>query len=258
MTNQTQETTTVQPTVDSVHDFWESHVNNEYYTGKARGSKSYFDEIERRRYGWHYHLADYFARMQNSAGRLLEIGCGIGVDSIQLAKCGFDVTAVDLSETAIEVAREYARYRGQYIDFQVGNSEGLNFDDESFDAVYSFGVLHHTPNINAAISEVRRVLRPGGTADIMLYHKRSIVNCVHRMFNLPYESPRNFKDHCPVVYTFTEREALALFDDFSSVAIVADYPFTYGFRYFTFWVPVVLQKALGKHLGWHLMIRAKR
>lgn len=255
MTNQTEETTTVQPTVDSVRDFWESHVNNEYYTRKARGSESYFDEIERRRYGWHYHLADYFARLQDSTGRLLEIGCGIGVDSIQLAKCGFDVTAVDLTETAIEVAREYAQLRGQNIDFQVGNSEKLNFDDQSFDAVYSFGVLHHTPDIDAAIAEVRRVLKPGGTADIMLYHKHSIVNFVHRTFNLPYESR---KDHCPVVYTFTEGEARELFKHFSSVAIVADYPFTYGFRYFTFWVPVVLQKALGKHLGWHLMIRATR
>ena len=165
---------------------------------------------------------------------------------------------MDLTETAIEVAREYAQLRGQNIDFQVGNCEKLNFDDESFDAVYSFGVLLHTPGIDAAIAEVRRVLKPGGTADIMLYHKHSIVNFVHRKFNLPYESPRNLKDHCPVVYTFTEGEARELFKDFSSVAIVADYPFTDGFRYFTFWVPVVLQKALGKYLGWHLMIRAKR
>jgi len=258
MMDQTEETSTADPTVDSVRDFWESHVNNEYYTGNTRGSESYFDEIERRRFRWHYHLADYFARQQDSAGRLLEIGCGIGVDSIQLAKCGFDVTAVDLTETAIEVAREYARFRDQDIDFQVGNSEGLDFDDESFDTVYSFGVLHHTPDIDAAIAEVRRVLKPGGTADIMLYHKHSIVNFVHRAFDLPYESPRNLKDHCPVVNTYTKDEARDLFKGFSSVEIVADYPFTYGFRYLTFWMPVVLQKALGKYLGWHLMIRARR
>lgn len=256
--NQTEETNTTQPTIDSVRDFWETHVNNEYYTGKARGSEAYFDEIERRRYRWHYHLVDYFAQLQGSTGRLLEIGCGIGVDSIQLARCGFDVTAVDLTNTAIEVAQEHAQFRCQEINFQVGNSEQLDFDDESFDAVYSFGVLHHTPSIDVAIAEVRRVLKPGGTAHIMLYHKHSIVNLVHRAFNLPYESPRNLKDHCPVVYTFTESEARELFKDFSRVEVVADYPFTYSFRYFTFWMPAVLQRAIGKHLGWHLMIRAER
>lgn len=247
-----------QPTVDSVRNFWESHVNNEYYTESSRGSSEYFDEIERRRYRWHYHLADYFNAHRNSSGKLLEIGCGIGVDSIQLAKCGFDVTAVDLTETAIDVARNYARIREQQIDFRVGNSERLEFDDESFDHVYSFGVLHHTPDIKAAIAEVRRVLKKGGTADIMLYHHRSIVGFVHRLFNLPYESPRDLKDHCPVVYSFTEDEALGLFTEFSAVEIRADYPFTYGFRYLTFWMPKALQKVIGKSVGWHLMISAKR
>lgn len=249
---------TDQPTVDTVRDFWESHVNNEYYTAESRGSESYFDEIEQRRYRWHYHLAEFFSSRRNSTGTLLEIGCGIGVDSIQLSKCGYEVTAVDLTETAIQVGREYARIRGQNIDFRVGNSEKLDFADNTFDNVYSFGVLHHTPDIDAAIAEVHRVLKPGGTADIMLYHKRSIVGFVHRLFKLPYESPRDLKDHCPVVYSYTKDEAKALFKNFSKVEIHADYPFTYGFRYVTFWMPNALQKLIGKPLGWHLMIRATR
>lgn len=247
-----------QPTVDVVRDFWESHVNNEYYTDRSRGSESYFDEIEERRYRWHYHLADFFSKRQGSKGALLEIGCGIGMDSVQLSKCGFKVTAVDLTKTAIEVAQEFARIRNQEIDFRVGNSERLEFADGSFDNVYSFGVLHHTPDIDAAIAEVHRVLKPGGTADIMLYHKHSIVGFIHRLFNLPYESPRDLKDHCPVVYSYTKDEAKALFRQFSNVEIHADYPFTYGFRYFTFWMPVALQKLIGKSLGWHLMIQATR
>jgi len=258
MTEKTERKGDGQPTVESVREFWESHVNNEYYTENIRGSEAYFDEIEKKRYRWHYHLADYFRRRQNSSGQLLEIGCGIGIDSMQLDNCGFEVTAVDLTETAIEVARELARIRGRQIDFRVGNSEGLDFPDESFDTVYSFGVLHPTPNIGAAIDEVRRVLKPGGTADIMLYHKRSIVNFVHRVFGLPFESPRNLNDHCPVGYTYSKAEVRELFKDFSSVELVADYPFTFGFRYFTFWMPIALQKAIGQHLGWHLMISARR
>ncbi len=95
-------TTEPAPTVENVKDFWESHVNNEYYTAEERGSDAYFTEIEERRYRTHYHLEELFASLHGSHGRLLEVGCGIGVDSIQLAKCGFDVTAVDLTESALD------------------------------------------------------------------------------------------------------------------------------------------------------------
>lgn len=245
-------------TLESVRKFWETHVNNEYYTVKERGSSAYFAEIECRRYRWHYHLRRLFAQLHGSSGRLLEIGCGIGVDSIQLARCGFQVTGLDLTESAIEVARQFAAARGVDVDFGVGNGEQLEFEDGTFDAVYSFGVLHHTPAIESAVAEVRRVLKPGGTAYVMLYHKISFVNLVHWALRLPYESPRHIKDHCPVVYTFTKKSAAQLFEGFADVEIHADYPFTYGFRHLTFWVPELVRRILGRWLGWHLMIRAVR
>jgi ubiquinone/menaquinone biosynthesis C-methylase UbiE len=254
----TSSTSAGRATLDSVRNFWENHVNNEYYTAKKRGSPAYFGEIERRRYRSHYHLRRLFAQLQGSSGRLLEIGCGIGVDSIQLSRCGFHVTGLDLTDSAIEVARQFADTRGVEVDFDVGNGEQLEFDDETFDAVYSFGVLHHTPAIESAVAEVRRVLKPGGTAYVMLYHRSSFVNLVHRLLRLPYESPRHLKDHCPVVYTFTKKTAAQLFEAFSDVEIHADYPFTYGFRYLTFWVPDLVQRVLGRWVGWHLMIRAVR
>ena len=138
--------------VATVKDFWESHVNNEYYTDATRATDEYFREIEERRYATHYNLRDLFAKLAGSKGRLLEVGCGIGVDSIQLAKCGFDVTAVDLTESALQVAKEFAARRDVNINFQLGNAEGLDFADASFDVVYSFGVLHHTPDIEKAVA----------------------------------------------------------------------------------------------------------
>jgi len=245
-------------TLESVKRFWATHVNNEYYTHADRASQEYFDEIERRRYQWHYHLTELFASMRGSRGRLLEIGCGIGVDSIQLARAGFDVTAVDLTEEAIGVAREFARARGVNIDFRVGNAESLDFEDGTFDAVYSFGVLHHTPHIENAVGEVRRVLKPGGTAYVMLYHRTSLVNLVHRLFRLPYESPRDRDDECPVVYTFTRKSVRALFREFSDVAVRAEYPFTFGFGPLGSKLPRPLLKLLGRAIGWHLMITAVR
>ncbi|HWS48181.1 MAG TPA: class I SAM-dependent methyltransferase [Acidimicrobiia bacterium] len=245
-------------TVETVKEFWESHVNNEYYTNEQRASDAYFRDIEDRRYRAHYNLRELFASLAGSKGRLLEIGCGIGVDSIQLAKCGFDVTAVDLTESALAVAKEFAAHRDVAVDFRLGNAERLDFSDGEFDVVYSFGVLHHTPDIEKAVSEVRRVLRPGGTAYVMLYHKYSLVNLVHRVFRLPYESPRDRDDHCPVVYTFSKRSARELFGEFSDVSIHAAYPFTYGFGPLTMKTPIWLLRPLGRAMGWHLMITAVR
>ena len=243
-------------TVKTVRAFWEDHVNNEYYTHEKRANVAYFDEIERRRYRWHYHLKELFERLAGSEGNLLEIGCGIGVDSIQLARCGFRVTAIDLTQSAIEIAKRHGAYRLVDIDFQTGNAEALAFANNSFDAVYSFGVLHHTPDMPKAITEVHRVLKLGGTAYLMIYHRQSIVDWVHRLFHLPYESPRNLKDHCPVVYRLTRWEAASYFRAFSHISIEVAYPFTYGFRYLSYFIPTGIQKAVGRHLGWHLMIRA--
>jgi ubiquinone/menaquinone biosynthesis C-methylase UbiE len=245
-------------TVATVKDFWESHVNNEYYTDATRATNEYFDEIEDRRYATHYNLRDLFAKLAGRKGKLLEVGCGIGVDSIQLAKCGFDVTAVDLTANALQVAKEFAALRNVSIDFQLGNAEGLDFPDATFDAVYSFGVLHHTPDIDKAVAEVRRVLRPNGTAYIMLYHRYSLVNVVHRVFRLPYESPRDRNDHCPVVYTFSRRGVRKLFSAYSNVSVKTAYPFTYGFGPVTTKTPLWFRRLFGRALGWHLMIEAVR
>jgi SAM-dependent methyltransferase len=244
--------------VDSVKEFWETHVNNEYYTDEERASDAYFSAIEERRYSWHYHLQELFDSLQGSQARLLEVGSGIGVDSIQLARCGFDVTAIDLTENAIAVARKFAERRGVKIDFRLGNAERLDFPDESFDAIYSFGVLHHTPDIEQAVSEVRRVLRPGGTAYVMLYHRDSLVNLTHKVLRLPYESPRDRTDHCPVVYTFSRRGAKRLFSEFSEVSVRAEYPFTFGFGPLGSRLPLWLRRALGRAIGWHLMLTAAR
>lgn len=245
-------------TVQAVRSFWEGHVNNEYYTSAARATGAYFDEIRRRRYRWHYHLRELFHELACSKGDLLEIGCGIGVDSVELAHCGFRVTAIDLTDAAIEIARQHAMHRQVNIDFRTGNAEALDFPDGAFDAVYSFGVLHHTPDMQKAISEVYRALKPGGTAYVMLYHRNSLVDLVHRLLRIPYESPKTLKDHCPVVHRLTRQEACRCFRDFSEVIVTTDYPFTYGFRHLTFWMPIGLKRSLGRYIGWHLMIRATK
>lgn len=248
------------PTVQDVRHFWTEHVNNEYYTSQRQGTPEYFAEIERKRYRHHYHLAALFERLaRNPATRgksLLEIGCGIGIDTVQLHRAGFAVTAIDLTKNAIAIAKERARREQLAIDYRTGNAEELPFAPESFDVVYSFGVLHHTPDIQRAVAEVHRVLRPGGTALVMLYARWSLVNGVHKLLRIPYESPKNLKDHCPVVYTFTRGQLEQLFAPFSRRRFHKAYPFTYGFRAVTGWLPMALVRPLGRIIGWHWMIEA--
>jgi len=245
-------------TLESVRGFWEAHVNNEYYTHEARGTEAFFADIERRRFEWHYHLRDLFRELAGSSGKMLEVGCGMGIDSVQLARCGFKVTAIDLTESALALARQFASMRGVDIDFRPGNAEALEFGDETFDAAYSFGVLHHTPDIGSAVGELHRVLKPGGIAYVMLYHKWSVVHAVHQLLRLPYESPRNLKDHCPVVDAYSKRSVRNLFGRFSGVHLTTAYPFTYGFRHLLGWLPEYARYPLGHLAGWHLMIRARR
>jgi len=250
-------------TLEAVKDFWEGHVNNEYYTDAARGSPEYFAAIVARRYRHHYHLGELFQRLQGEgvAGKtLLEIGCGIGIDTVSLADLGFrEVVGVDLTESAIQVARQRAAIEGRHtLRFEVANGEQLPFPDASFDIVYSFGVIHHTPSIAKAIAEIHRVLRPGGRALVMIYHRHSLVDLIHRVLRLPYESPQHLRDHCPIVNRYSRSEARALFAAFAPVHVYTDYPFTYGMRHVTGWLPTAAKRLLGRAIGWHLMIDARK
>jgi SAM-dependent methyltransferase len=92
---------------------------------------------------------------------------------VQFSEAGADYTGVDLTEAAIELARNNLKTRDLRGEFRVADAENLDFPDESFDLVYSHGVLHHTPDIVAAVGEVHRVLKPGGRAIVMLYHRGS-------------------------------------------------------------------------------------
>lgn len=158
---------------ERVRAFWQAHPCGTKFTDAELGTQEFFERIEAHRYEkeWHIPGAADFA---NTRGlRVLEIGCGMGTDGAQFAKAGADYTGVDLTDAAIELARKRFHVSGLKGEFRVADAERLNFADESFDVVYSHGVLHHTPDIDAAVREIHRVLKPGGRAIVMLYHRGS-------------------------------------------------------------------------------------
>jgi ubiquinone/menaquinone biosynthesis C-methylase UbiE len=106
---------------------------------------------------------------------VLEIGCGIATDGLEFARNGANYVGVDLTPHSIELARERFRLFGVPGRFEVVNAEDkLPFPDASFDHVYSFGVIHHSPVPERIVWEIHRVLRKSGTVTVMLYNRSSI------------------------------------------------------------------------------------
>jgi len=158
---------------ERVRAFWQAHPCGTKFSDAEIGTREFFERVEAHRYEkeWHIPAAADFT---NTDGlKVLEIGCGLGTDGAQFAKAGADYTGVDLTEAAIELARKRFELFGLQGNFQVVDAEQLTFPDESFDLVYSHGVLHQPPDINASVHEIHRVIRPGGRAIVMLYHRGS-------------------------------------------------------------------------------------
>ena len=158
---------------ERVREFWQTHPCGTKFSEAEIGTREFFERIEAHRYEKEWHIPAA-ADFENARGlKVLEIGCGLGTDGAQFARAGAEYTGVDLTDAAIELAKKRFDLFGLAGEFQVADAEKLNFPDESFDVVYSHGVLHHTPNIEAAVQEIHRVLKPGGRAIVMLYHRGS-------------------------------------------------------------------------------------
>lgn len=158
---------------ERVRAFWQANPCGTKFADAPPGSRRFYELVEEHRYEkeWHIPAAADFA---GTGGlRVLEIGCGLGTDGAQFAKAGADYTGVDLTEAAVELARKRFEIFNLPGKFRTADAENLDFADESFDVVYSHGVLHHTPDTERAVREVHRVLRKNGRAIVMLYHRNS-------------------------------------------------------------------------------------
>ncbi len=158
---------------ERVRAFWQANPCGVKFADAAPGTRHFYELVEAHRYTkeWHIPAAADFAGARGL--KVLEIGCGLGTDGAQFAEAGADYTGVDLTEAAVELARRRFELFDLPGTFKTADAENLSFADESFDLVYSHGVLHHTPETGKAIQEIHRVLRPGGRAVVMLYHRGS-------------------------------------------------------------------------------------
>lgn len=211
--------------VEDVRAFWEDGSCGEAY---AQGA----DERERleAQARARYELEPFihaFARFGEARGRdVLEIGVGMGADHLEWAKAGpGSLTGIDLTERAVEHTRRRLALYGLASRVFTADAERLPFDDASFDVVYSWGVLHHSPRTDVAVREVHRVLRPGGVARVMVYQKHSIVGALlwTRYALLAGRPGRSLADvyaehlESPGTKAYTPEEAVRLFAGFRQV-----------------------------------------
>jgi ubiquinone/menaquinone biosynthesis C-methylase UbiE len=260
------------PSKNAITDFWNAEPCGTRYLGK----KSEFEAHARARYRLEPYIADFAGFASAQGLRVLEIGVGIGADYEQWLKAGAFARGVDLSMGSLQCARRRCELAGFVPDLHLADAENLPFASDSFDVVYSYGVMHHSPNTAKCLTEAWRVLKPGGEARIMLYHHvsltgimlwlrfgawraQSIRQCVYEHL----ESPRT--------QTFTRNETLELMRNFENISI--DQVFSpgdlllhepslrfSGGAYRLLWkiFPRALVRKVGKRWGLFLLIRGKK
>ena len=265
-----------------VERYWDTRPCNVRHSPKPVGSPEYFAEVEARKYLVEPHIPG-FAEFERWKGkRVLEVGCGIGTDSINFARAGAHLTAVDLSSESLRIAAQRADVMGvtDQIRFVQANAEELTsaLPGEAYDLVYSFGVVHHTPRPERALSEMRAVVAPGGALKLMVYHRRSwkvfrtvAVEGRGRFWKTDelVAAHSEAQTGCPVTFTYTRREAQELVEHsgFRVKDLWVDHIFPYRvrdyvqYRYvkgpFFRWLPKPIFHGLERRVGWHLLIDAE-
>jgi ubiquinone/menaquinone biosynthesis C-methylase UbiE len=267
--------------VEDVQAYWNRRPCNIRHSPKPVGSREYFDEVEARKYLVEPHIPRFadFSRWRDKS--VLEIGCGIGTDTVNFARAAARVTVAELSEKSLEVAETRAEVYGlrDRITFYNGNAEELDtfVPAQIFDLVYSFGVIHHSPHPDRIVEQVTRYVKPGSTLKVMVYNRRSwkVLWIVLKYGKGDFRKARELiAEHSeaqfgsPVTYAYTREELTALlgsagfrvtdmFVDHIFPWRIADYvEYRYVKVWYFRWIPNSLFRKLERLLGWHLCATA--
>ena len=251
-------------TIDDVRTYWDDRPCNVKHSKKEIGTKEYFDEVERKRYTAEPHIPS-FAGFSNTKGKkVLEVGCGMATEGINYARAGATYTGTDLSTESLDLAKKRFKVYNNEGNFYLGNSEELSsfVPVETYDLIYSFGVIHHSPHPEKIISEIKKYMNKDSTLKIMLYASESWKNY---MIEAGYDQPEA-QYGCPIANTYTKDEVSELLDGFD-VTIEQNHIFPYQIEPYKRgefvkqpWfeaMPDEIFEVLKKNLGWHLLITAK-
>jgi 2-polyprenyl-3-methyl-5-hydroxy-6-metoxy-1,4-benzoquinol methylase len=269
--------------IATVRDYWDRRPCNLRHSPAPVGTREYFDQVEQRKYFVEPHILA-FADFPRWAGRtVLEVGCGLGTDTINFARAGALVTAVDLSERSLDLARQRANLFGvaDRIRFVAADAERLSqfVAPEPYDLVYSFGVIHHSPHPDRILREIRQhFVQAESTLKVMVYHRRSwkvlgilLTDAHGAWWHLDRAVARHSEAQtgCPVTYAYTRSTGVQLLADsgFNVRETTVDHIFPYRVRDYVRYEYVktlpfrilspAATRALERRFGWHLCLTAQ-
>jgi len=267
--------------INDVRDYWNRRPCNIRHSTAEIGTREYFDQVEARKYMVEPHIPA-FADFPRWAGKkVLEIGCGMGTDTINFARAGADVTAVDLSRASLDLAEKRAEIFGlsDRITFYEANAERLAefVPPQKYDLIYSFGVIHHSPHPEEIIKQITKdFVQTGTTLKLMVYYRYSW----KVLWMLLLEKGKFWKlddiiakhseaqTGCPVTYSYTRQGIKELIGDrFEAEDIFVEHIFPYQipkyvkYEYEKEWYwrifPSPVFRKLERMFGWHLCITAR-
>ncbi len=245
-------------TTDDVRAYWNTRIHDLEITQHPVGSRGFFDDLDRYHFEKLHHLLQLVHFDGYRGRKVLEVGCGAGVDLARFAKGGAEVTGVDIAPAAIDLARANFEQQGLAADLRVADGEQLPFADDSFDLIYAHGVVQYTANPQHLVDECRRVLEPGGLAIFQVYNRVSWLNALSKLMKVGLEH-----QDAPVLLKFSIPEFRRLVSSFSDVRLVPErFPVKSrlhggwkGLLFNTFFVGAfnALPRALVRRFGWHLL-----
>jgi ubiquinone/menaquinone biosynthesis C-methylase UbiE len=260
---------TIQPSTPGIQEvaaFWNSRPCNIRHSPKSVGTREYFDEVEQRKHFVEPHIPG-FAQFDRWAGKtVLEVGCGIGTAAVNFARHGADYTGVELSEASLDLTRQRFNVYGLKGHLILCDAEQLSrhVEHNHYDLVYSFGVIHHSPNQRAIVEEIAKVVHNNGEFRCMLYARNSWKDI---MIDAGLDQPEAQRG-CPIATTYTLDMVQELYRGlFDVVSVNQTHIFPYLVeKYLNYeyelqpWfkaMPSEMFAALERRLGWHMLIVAR-
>ena len=242
----------------AVRAYWNDHIHDLDISTHQPGTREFFDDLDQYHFEKLHHLPRLIDFNAYRGQTVLDVGCGAGTDLARFAKGGAIVSGVDLSSSAIALARQNFAQQGLTADLREADGEKLPFADDSFDLVFAHGVVQYTASDRALVNECRRVLKPGGAAVFQVYNRVSWLNGLSKVMKVPLEH-----EDAPVLKRYSAGEFRALLTGFRDVLIVEErFPVKSrlhggwkGTLFNTFFVGTfnALPRAWVRRFGWHLL-----
>ena len=246
------------PTTADVRNYWNEHIHDLEISREAPGSRAFFADLDQYHFEKLHHLLRLVDFDGYSGKRVLDVGCGAGTDLVRFAKGGALVSGVDISPSAVGLARQNFSQQGLEADLREADGEHLPYADGTFDLVFAHGVVQYTPNSRALVEECRRVLKQGGDAIFQVYNRISWLNALSKVMKVPLEH-----EDAPVLGRYSASEFRAMLTGFREIRIVEErFPVKSrlhggwkGVAFNTMFVGTfnALPRGLVRRFGWHLL-----